>query len=60
MLSSQRLKDFLQKASLFVDLPLSNSVSDEDFVKISQQDILGEGEDANVALPTMGTNFMVN
>ena len=46
MLSSQRLKDFLQKASLFVDLPLSNSVSDEDFV--------------NVALPTMGTNFMVN
>lgn len=63
----ERLKDFLTKAFesgpnaiLRNGSPMSNSGSDEDFIKISQKDILEDQDPPDVALPTMSTNFRVN
>ena len=68
---SQRLKDFLGAAfspegehSLSAQATstlLPSSGSDDDFVKISPQDVLGDaGRGEDVALPTMGANFKVH
>ena len=60
----QRLKHFLQSAFADDDVispeaSLPSNGSDDDFVKISQQDALIDDRD-DVALPTMNTKFVVN
>jgi len=55
-------KAFVDSGVLAQSSPMSNSGSEEDFVKISPQDILEEESKdiPDVFLPTMGTNFRVN
>jgi len=60
----KRLKEFLQSAFADDDVispeaSLPSNGSDDDFVKISQQDVLIDDRD-DVALPTMNAKFVVN
>lgn len=51
---------FAAEDVLSQDTPLPSSGSDEDFVKISQRDVMGDDNVESIALPTMGTDFKVH